>query len=334
MGSTNPTDIGRIGHRFQVRVEHVTTGRVLVASRVQRVDPNINQQTEVYHELGTIDPVGYASEAPEMRHMIEEFVHDCSLDLLLAGKAANATSWNLGDYIADRKINYYILNRNNAGTVQGEHKFTQAVVAEAQWSWQLGQPITARYTLNSTKGGFLQPGHEDHGAWGVQDTTSPGAIKPKDARLFLATTSGTMAYRLQSFTLRVQWPTTVVREIGNRNVVGYLQEPPTSSLDIDIAAADHQPDDLLFYDNTSEYYYDYSSPNLLAASAIRVYDPNLPEAQTVLRSWALENLVVQNSNPLTAQVRGMATKRYSLQIPKATTAGSGGIVMYPGDLPA
>ncbi len=332
---SNPTDVERLGHRYQVRLYDDRSARTLVASRVQSFQPSIQQQTEVYYELGSVDPTGAASESPEFRIQLEELVHDVTLDLILAGKAANATTWNLMDFIHDGKLTAYLLERDNSGNVKGELEFSSCVLSEVGYRWQMGQPISAAYTLMGRLGKHWTPGNEPHGSWGAQDTTSPGGIRVKDARLFLGgTTTGYRIYRLQSFSLRTQFPATPIREIGSRALVGWVVEPPRTTLDLDLLAADAQPDDMFFdnYNSPSTTYYDYVNPQTLTAAAIRIYDPDDDEAATVLRSWSIQNLTMQTGAPITAQVRGVATKRYSFLLAKATTANTGGVTGFDGDI--
>ncbi len=331
----SPSDVARVGHRFQVQLAHAS-GETLVASRVQRFEPAIQTNMDVYHELGTVDPTGYASDAPAFRITIEENVHAADLDLLLAGKAvASDTSWNLGDYINDGDVTAYLVERDNAGTIVGELELDNCVLQDVTWRWAMGQPIVATYTLQGRLGKrWLAAGAPHKAGWGVQDTTAPGDIKIKDARVFLGgNAAGNRVYRIQGFTLRVAYRTTVVREAGSRPLVGTIVEPPDTSLDVDFAVADSQPDDYFFtYVSASGGYYDYVNPLLLTNSAIRVYDPTANEAQTVLRAWKLENLIPGNATPVLAQTRGLATKRYTLLVPKVTTANTGGVVLYKGDI--
>lgn len=330
----NPSDVARLGHRYQLRAEHTGSARTLVASRVQNVEPSHNHNTEVFNQLGGVDPAGKASESPEFRITFEELVHSVAMDLLLAGKAANGTSWNLFDYINNSLLKFYVLERNNSNAVIGERAYENAVVAEIQWRWQVGQAIQAMYTIDARLARHWAAAFVPHGSWGAFDTTSPGGIKAKDARLFLGgTTSGYRMYRVQSMTLRATFRDNPVKELGSRPLVGYVVEPPTTMLDIDIAAADQQPDDYLFEPVGSPVqYYDYVNPIDFGASAIRIYDPDASEGASVLRSWKLENLTLARANPIRAQVRGLATKRYSFMIPKAATAETGGVLMYAGDL--
>jgi hypothetical protein len=102
---------------------------------------------------------------------------------------------------------------------------------------------------------------------------------------------------------------------------------------VDIAVADHQPDDQIYATaSAGGTYYDYQNYNLMTGNAIRIYDPTAAEGSSVLRAFSIENLVVQNANPGTASVRGLATKRYTLLRPKVQTAGSGGLRMFLGDI--
>ena len=330
---SNPSDIARLGHRFQVQFENSVSLESLVASRVQRFEPAIQTNMEVYNELGSVDPTGYASDAPEFRIGVEENVHGAALDLLLAGKDVSVdTAWNARDYINNGSITAYLLERDNLDAIAGELQFDGCQLIDASWAWRMGQPITASYNLLGRLGKRLKAASVVHSAWGVQDTTSPGGIKIKDARLFLGgSAAGSRIYRLQGFNLRVQYRSTTVQEAGNRTVVGTLLESPQTSLDIELAVADAQPDDL-FFTFTSSTHYDYTNPVLLTNSAIRVYDPSAAEGATVVRAFKIENLIPGNSTPVLAQVRGLATKRYSLLVPKATTANSGGLLLYKGDI--
>lgn len=332
---SNPSDIARLGHRFQARFKHATSARTLVASRIQRFAPENQQQTEVYYELGSVDPVGEASESPQFQVAVDEYVHNCELDLLLAGKAAIDTAWTLFDYIGNGVLSAFLLERNNAGVVKNELEYNGIVISEIQTRWQMGQPIMSTYTMMGKIGKNWVPSSAPHNTWGVQDTTSPGGIRVKDARLFLGgETAGFRVYRLQGITMRTQFPATPVREIGSRPLVGFVVEPPRTTLDLDFLVADEQPDDILYaHDTIPATYYDYVNPQLLTNSAIRIYDPDSAEAAVVLRSWVLENLRPTNATPALAQVRGLATKRYSFVINRATTPNTGGLLMYVGDIP-
>jgi hypothetical protein len=197
----------------------------------------------------------------------------------------------------------------------------------------MGQPIDAQYTMEFAGGKHWAAGSTPDVSWGAQDLVSPGGIRIKDARLFLGG-SASRAYRIQSFTLRVNWRTTVVREAGNRAIVGILADPPEAMLDFVVAFADYQPDNILYATAVSGgSYYDYANYQVMTGNYIRVYDPAAAEGATVLRTWKLENLVVTNASPLIANVRGLATKRYSMVVPSVTTANSGGVLMGVGNLP-
>lgn len=331
--SYNPSDIARLGRNFQVQIKHGTSGTTLVACRLQRAEPTRRQTTEIYHELGNIDPTGATSEAPEFTVVLNEYVHDSSVDLLLAGKnPASDTTWNLGDYLNNGVLTTYIVERDNSNpaVVTGEMEFNTGVLADIQWQWQMGQPISATYTMQMAKGKRWSHGSEVHGSWGTQETTSPGGIRIKDARLFLnGSADGNRVYRLQSFTCRVTWRTTPVREAGNRALVGHIVEPPDTTLDFDLLAADGQPDDVLFpLVSSGGDYYDYVNQNALTNSVIRIYDPDQAEASTILRSWTFEHLVLgPQVSPLMAAVRGQATKRYATLLDKVTTPGTGGLLL-------
>jgi len=331
----NPSDVGRLGHRFQVRVQNTVSSELGVISRLQRFEPSIRQETVVHYELGTVDPVGYTAPPPQFQIAMEQNVYNLSpLDLIMAGKnPASATTWNLADYnVGNGPLTFYLLERDNNGVVQGEIETNGGILTDVTWSWQVGQAISGRYTGLCRVGKHWSAASAPHASWGVQDTSSQGGIMPKDARLFLTGNGATQrVFRIQSMTLRCTWRTQVVNELGNRQVVGILAEPPDVSLDVDIAYADHQPDDIIYVTSGTNYY-DYQNFNLMTGNAIRIYDPTAVEATSVLRAFSIENLVVQNATPANAQVRGLATKRYSFLRPKVTTANTGGVKFFIGDI--
>lgn len=328
-------DVARLGHRYQVLLAHSVSARTLVSSRVQRFEPTIRQPTEVYYELGSADPTGSASDSPEFTVALQEYVHDSSLDLLLAGKALGGTSWNLGDYLNSEALSAYLLTRNNSGVVEDEYYFNAGVLSEIRWNWQMNQPIMADYTLNLRLGQHQAAGYTTHTNFAAQDTTSPGGIRIKDARLFLGGTNepANRLFRLQSFSLTVQWRATAVREAGSRAMVGWVVEPPRSQLQFDLDAADAQPDNVLYTNVGSPVnYYDYVNTLQQTTNAIRIYDPTAAEGSSVIRAWQIDNLVVQQATPILAQVRGVSTKRYSALVSKTNTAGTGGIKCFVGDI--
>lgn len=328
------SDVARLGHRYQVYMKHTGTNRNQVLSRIQRWEPTIRQPTEVYYELGSVDPTGSASDSPEFTLAVQEYVHDCVFDRLLAGKASDATTWTLQDYINAQLLKGYLLTRDNSGNIQDEYELDQGVTSEVRYGWQMNQPIMGDYTFNFQLGKHNAAGYTVNSSWAVQDTVSPGGIRIKDARLFLGGQSAAYRmYRLQSFNLRIQWRATPVREAGNRALVGYVVEQPRSQLDFDLDAADAQPDNVLYTNVGSPVnYYDWINPVNQSLNAIRIYDPTAAEGSTVIRSWSIENLIPQQATPVLAQVRGLSTKRYSMLVAKATTAGTGGITMFSGDI--
>ncbi|MBI5305520.1 MAG: hypothetical protein HY868_25550 [Chloroflexi bacterium] len=333
MAFTNPADVALLAHRFQPIILNTATAEELLVSRLQSYEPSIRANMETHEELGNVDPVGYTSDAPEFSVTLEENVHSSNLDLLLAGKDVQTiTAWNLADYINNGVITTYLLERTNAPvtTIAGELEFTNCVVSDIVWSWRVQQAITAQYTLLGRFGNRYKAANVIH-TWQAPNTSAPGGIKAKDARLFLGGATATdRVYRLQAFTLRASFRAQQVPEIGSRNLAGTVTNVPQVRLDVEFAAADPQPDSTFF--STGATKSDYANPTLLTGSAIRVYDPNAAEGATVLRAWSLENLIVGDANPVRAQVRNMATKRYSLVVPKVTTAGSAGVRLFVGDI--
>ena len=331
--SSDPTDYGHLGHRYQVLVKNNTTGSEIVADRVQSIEPTLTSNLEKAFELGNVDPVGTATDPTEYRVVLEENLHNSELELLLAGKSPlGDTSFNLGDFLTNLDNYIYLLIRGNDDTILNELEYGSGALAELAWRFVQGGACTTTLTLNCKSGKLYTSGSLVHDSWGGLDTVSPGIIKGKDARLYLGGTTDPThkVFRLQSFTLRATFPIQVVRELGNRTIVGYVIDTPDANLDFDLLDADHQPADVLTQLTTG--YYDFGDLQEVDA-AIRLYDPDLAqEAGNIVRAWKMENLRVATATVKRAQVRGLATQRYSMPIGKADTAGSAGVLCYVGDI--
>lgn len=332
---SDPTDAGHLGHRYQVLVYNATSGSTVVADRVQSIDPTFTSNLEKAYELGNADPVGTATDPTEFRVVVEENLHNSELDLLLAGKnPTSGSTFNLADFVTELANKVYLLSRDNAGTILNELMYDEAVLADLTWRFVQGGPCRSTFTLNGKLGKFYTSGSAPHVAWGALDTVSPGIIKGKDARLYLGgTTEPTnRVYRLQSFTLRATFPVQVVRELGNRALVGYVIDSPDATLDVELLSADVQPWDILA--NLVAGYYDFNDLQEVDG-AIRLYDPasSTQETADVIKAWKLENLRAATGTIQRAQVRGLATARISLTVGKADTSGTGGVIVYTEDLP-
>lgn len=327
---TNPTDSGHLGHRYQVLVYNATSGSTIVADRVQSIDPTFTANLEKAYELGNPDPVGTATDPTEFRVAIEQNLYGSELELLLAGKnPTSGSSFNIADFLTELENKVYQLSRDNAGAILNELVYEDVVLADITWRFVQGGPCRTTFTLNGRLGKLYASGSAPHQQWGGFDTSSPGIIKGKDARLYLGGNAEptNRIYRLQSFNLRATFPIQTVRELGNRELVGYLVDVPDATLDFELLSADHQPHDVLT--NLITGYYDFNDLQEVDG-AIRLYDPDSSTQLTtdVIKAWKLENLRAATGTILRSQVRGMATTRYSLSIGKADTSDTGGVLVY------
>jgi hypothetical protein len=332
-----PTDIAHFGHRYQVLVKNNETSEEVVADRVQSIEPRLTANLEKAYELGNPSAVGTATDPPEFTVVIEENLHNSEVDLVLAGKDPTSGSvYNAADFVTNDDIYVYLLARNNAGTVINELEYGGGVTAEIASRFQVGAPCTTTFSINSKTGKLYTSGSVIHSSWGAFDTTSPGIIKGKDARITLGGTDidTYRTWRLQNFTVRLVFPIESASELGTRTLVGQLPGPPDVTVDFELLSADKQPADVLF--PLTSGYYDFSNPNEISQATIRLYDPDEDqESANVLKAWVLENLRASGGTPIRAQTRGLATTRYSLSVSRETTSGSAGMIVYTaGDVPA
>jgi len=341
--SFNPTDIARFGHRYQLHVRNNETAQEAVADRVQSADPRFTANLEKAYELGSVDPVGTATDPPEFTFVFEENLHNSEIDLILAGQdPTSGSSFCVGDLVEQDDIHLYLLSRDNNGNLTEELLYNDGVVAEMAWRFVVGGACTTTFTVNAKQGCLYTSGSPTsgsgliHTSWGGGDTTSPGIIKGKDARITLGGTveATRRAFRLQSFTVRCAFPVQAVKELGTRTLVGQLVGPPDVTVDFDLLMADYQPTDVIAALSSGSTCFDLTNLNEFDA-AIRLYDPDQTQiSANVLKAWHLENLRASAGTPMRAQVRGLATMRYSLTVGKATTVGCGGLKIYTtGDMP-
>lgn len=330
-----PSDIAHFGHRYQVLVLNNETSEEVVADRVQSVDPRFTANLEKAYELGNVAAVGTATDPPEFTVVIEENLHNSEVDLVLAGyDPTSGSSFNANDFVTNDDIYVYILSRDNDDAILNELEYSSGVTAEIAWRFQVGAACTTTFTINCKQGKLYTSGSVVHGSWGALDTTSPGIIKGRDARITLGGTDvvTNRTWRLQSFNVRCAYPIESVSELGTRTLVGQLAGPPDVTVDLELLSADAQPTDIL-YDLTAGYY-DFAEPNEVSGT-IRLYDPDLAqETANVLKAWVLENLRPSAGTPIRAQVRGLATTRYTLSVSRETTSDTGGMIVYTtADIP-
>ena len=194
------------------------------------------------------------------------------------------------------------------------------------------------YSLEGRTGTLYTTGSLLHDTWGVSNAVAPGAINGKDARVYfgdgVTVPLSSQAYRLQSFNIRIAFPVQTVRELGNRSLVGKLADVPDITCDFDLLSADKQPHDVWMALTAASDGRDFTNPNTTNVF-IKVFDPDLAEAtEPPLKSFRIENCKPVTSDIVRAQVRALATNRYSLTSTKATTANSAGLVIFTDAAPS
>ncbi len=324
----DPSQSALYGHRFGLFARYVTSGSEIWVDRVQRAEPSQTFRTTDYYELGTVGKVDIVQDPPEWRVVVEKNMNNCELDYLLAGKnpaPAGAQSYNLGDLLG-KNITAYLLGRNDAGTIDKELEVTGCRIAGVEFRFSVREAIMETWTLQGVGSKWYTSGFP-HSAWGTPDTTTPGGIHGKEARIWFTSGSAaaTRQFRLQSFNIRVAFPNETVKELGRRDAVGTMSDSPSVTMDFDVLAADDQPLDKLYQSSGSGW--DLGLVSSYFNAFVRVFDPTMSEAASVIKMFKLENCRVTNATPSRAQVRGLATMRYSTVVAKETTAGSGGLII-------
>ena len=327
----DPTNIALYGHRTQLWLENASTGSQIVVPRVQSVEPSFNFPMTKYYELGRKGPIGATQSPPEFRIVFEQnLINTLRAEYVLAGKGINpagAQTFNLGDFLTYAgRIRAYVLNRNNDDTLLNEQVFDGLALSELSYRFTVGQAIMQSFTLIGASGS-LRTGAAIAHTWGTGDTTSVGAIDGKDARIWFASgsTAASREFRLQSFTIRAAFPNVYVRELGRRALVGTLSDAPDVSIDFDVLLADSQPTEDWF--TAGSNLYDYQNPLAVTNAFVRVFDPDAAEGVSVVKSFKLENLRLRSHTPIRAQVRGLATARYTMEVTQEATTDSGGLII-------
>lgn len=323
----SPATIAMYGHRLGVFAKG-SSGSEIWVDRVQRVEPTQTLRTTPSYELGTVGKVGITQDPAEYRVVLEDNLHNCELDFCLAGKnpaPAGAQSYHLGDLLGKANT-MYVLGRNDAGTIDKELEVSGCRIAEVAFAFSIRDAIKETWTLEGTASKWYTSGFP-HSAWGTPDTTAPGSVHGKEARIWF--TSGSAAtsqqFRLQSFNIRAAFPNEQVKELGNRSVVGTLSDSPDVNLDFDVLTTDDQPLDKLFVSSGSGW--DLNQPAAVFNGFVRVFDPDQSEAASVIKMFKVENLRVTGSTPTRAQARGLATMHYTMTVTKETTVSSGGLII-------
>lgn len=325
---SDPTQLALMSHRLGLFLKSNSSGSEIWADRVQRVEPTFDYRTADHYEIGRVGQVGITQDPVTYRVVVEENMHNSEIDFCLAGKNPNpagAQSYNLGDLLG-KDNTAYVIGRNDAGTIDKELEINGLRVSEVQWNFTIRDAIRQTWTLEGRLGQWYTSGFP-HSAWGTLDNTSPGGVHGKEARIWFTSGSSatTRQFRLQSFSIRTAFPNQQLMELGRRALVGTVSDGPTTTLDFDVLTADDQPLDKLFTSSGSGW--DLGNPAALFTGYLRVFDPDVAEATSVIKMFKLENLRIASGTPTRAQVRALSTMRYSLRIAKESTTDSGGVVV-------
>ena len=335
MAQTNPQLSALLSHRlgFWLRSTALSSGSAtdIWADRVQSVEPTGTHNSTDYYELGRVDKVGNTLDPTTYRIQLEENLHNGEIDMTLAGISPTTGSgfW-AGDMVRQTNTGY-VVARNDADAVFQEIAFGGLRVSEVQYKFVMNGACTASYTLEGTSGSYYHTASSyPHPLWGAYDTTSAGAVHGKDARVAFGTTNtaGNKGYRLQSFTIRVQFPLQTVKELGNRQIVGQLVDSPNVTVDFDLNPADQQPHDIFFPVSNDDGVAKLALGQPQTTNVfINLYDPALAEYASVIKSWKLENMRPTSNSPMQGRVRSLTTSRWSMTNVSVTTAGSGGVIV-------
>jgi len=308
--------------------------------RCQRVEPVARRAITTHFQLGDEDAVGVTKEATEYTVTVEHFMHDVTAELIMAGKdPAVDIIYNLKDMLDQRQLRVNLVERNTNGVPVREYEYDEGMVSTMTWAMGVRTPSSVTTELRAILGKvYCSGGSIPHSGGSLSypsdDTTSPGAILGKDARVRFGTdAAGSRAYRLQNFSIRAAIPVDLVRELGRRALVGIMNRMPTVSADFDLLTADCQPHST-FFDLVAgtNPHYDFGQSNEVDIF-VRVYDPDLAEGNTVIRAFKLENADPGDVTPMSVNVNGLAATRYSVQLAKPDTANTCGLIMYKGDIP-
>jgi len=333
---TDPTDVGRLGHRYFPIIANTSTGEEETISRAQSIEFGTTHTTEKIYELGRVGPIGSAQDPTDLRCTFEvNLYEELRSEFVLSGNDVDAaTSYNMGDIMDEDDNEIYVLIRDTAtGALTDEVKYANCVTTELAWRFAVGAVCATTITVEGTTGSWMTT--PIHGAQ-VLDATSIGGAKGKEARIWFGTAGSTptvvdRAYRLQSFNIRATFPVQTVRELGRRNIVGKLLEPVDVTVDFDVAAADEQPHDAFFTALGGGGGYDLTDTTTQHIF-VRLYDPDAAEAATPIRGWIIENCRPTATTPVRAQVRGLSTYRYTLTSERESTTDSGGLIAFKGDI--
>ena len=148
----------------------------------------------------------------------------------------------------------------------------------------------------------------------VSDDTIPAAIFGKDVPVTIAANS---IPRVQSVTIRGTFPNTVVKEQGNRSVVGTIVQPPEINGDIEVLDTDHELIALLTTGELNPSGVTEFGTSELTASGlslvIELYDPaSSAESPTTLKTVYIPEITV-TSEGHTTNVGENATQTFGFK---------------------
>lgn len=320
----NPSDVARYGKDQGLFLyNNTSTITEIWCDRVQRVDPEANMPLNKLYELGRIGPVGSVTDPSTFRVTITENMHNSEIDSYMAGKtpATSGSLFNIGEVLANSLRASLVTRSPGSDDPDGEFVVDNAVVESISYVFQIRGPCTCSYSLKGRTGRFYTSGSLLHATWGTLDDSAPAGVNGRDAQIFF-TSDSNKAYRLQRFAINVRFPATDVGELGTRDLAGTVQDSPDVTLDFDVLHADAQPHDE--WATLTAGYYDFNNP-LQPDVWIKVYSPDDTEGNTLIKTFKIENVRAATARPMSAQVRGLATTRYSLSSIKEDTAGEGGM---------
>lgn len=324
--STNPTDIAWLGHRLGCFLKNTGGTADVWVDRVQEADSTLTIPTENYFELGNVSQIGITQAPAEFRFVLRQNLHSSEMDHILAGGSGSPSGqFTIGDMIANVAVQASIVARATGATDPSyEWVYTGNTIAELSYEFVINAACTTSATLQGRAGNFYTSGSLVHTTWGAFNTVSPGGINGKDMRVFFGSVGNGRVYRVQRCLSRTTFPVQTVKELGNRTIVGLLADTPTTTVEFDLIPADVQPLDVLF--DIVGTGYNLGQPKLVDMYGI-LYDPTAAEAATPIKYFKWENVQATGGTPIRAQVRALATTRYTLQVTKATTLASGGVLI-------
>lgn len=330
-----PANIGLRGHRFLVKIENSSASQI---HRVQEAGFDINSPEEVAYELGNINPTGSDKDPIEPSFQMTVNSHGLQLEKVTAGSSASVIS--LGDIIANAgNLTIRMLDANNgvvipsaASHLYAEEVMTGAGVSRISYNFTIRGAVTEQWSF------FGQDYYIETaptGVWGPFDTTSPGLVKGRQALIRIGgNTTADTAYRLQSFTINVDFQSQMVGELGNRKIAGYNMGEPNVTVNFDVLESDASIQTLLTQGSGSKRIFDQVVRKDIY---IMLYDPTATrppfgsnETATPIKAWKLEGVSFPRMTNR-RQVRGMATLNFSGQIAFASAAGTGGVKIFEGN---